>query len=80
MENLGFLLIVCGLLAIFVGPSVQCNEKPTFWNLLGLITFLLGLLSIYVGIALIISLWMLIIVPVFLAFFIPATGRAHGNW
>ena len=80
MENLGIILITCGLLVIFVGPSMQCNEKSTFWNLLGLITFLLGLLSTYVGIALLVSLWMLIIVPVFLVFFIPATERHHGNW
>ena len=62
MENLGIMLIVCGVLAFMLAMDFM-EEENDILTVLGVVLFLLGLLSIYVGIALLVSLWMLIAIP-----------------
>ena len=63
MQNLGIMLIVCGVLAFMLAMNFIEEENDILTGL-GVVLFLLGLLSIYVGIALLVSLWMLIAIPV----------------
>lgn len=79
MENLGITLIMCGIMAAWFGMMLMCGGNLNVYTTskgIGVGFFLLGLLSIYVGIALLVSLWMLIIVPVIavLLIFVPESN------
>ena len=63
MENLEIILITCGIGAMILGFIFMTDESFKPLSTPGVILFYLGLLSVYVGLA-IHSLWMLIIVPI----------------
>ena len=64
MENLGIALITCGIAAVAVGFIFMTDEDLKLLRAPGAILFILGLFSAYVGLAIQITLWMLIIVPI----------------
>ena len=64
MEDLGIKLIVCGVIAFMWAMNFMGEEEHDLLTGLGIVLFFLGLLGIYIGIALLVSLWMLIALPI----------------